>query len=95
MEQWTTGAAMEATGTRPIAFPFEPEIIGRAPRVVVGKWSDAGAVVKKLADVGLQASADQVARILDACQREGVVRHRPLRDEEFVTLAVAGGARPL
>jgi homocitrate synthase NifV len=95
MEQWTTGAAMEATGTRPIAFPFEPEIIGRAPRVVVGKWSDAGAVVKKLADVGLQASADQVARILDACQREGVARHRPLRDEEFVTLAVAGGARPL
>ena len=39
--------------------------------------------------------ADQVARILDACQREGVARHRPLRDEDFVTLAVAGGARPL
>ena len=95
MEQWTTGAAMEAAGTRPIAFPFEPEIIGRAPRVVVGKWSDAGAVAKKLADFGLGASADQVAVILDACQRAGVARHRPLHDDEFVALAVAGGATPL
>ena len=95
MEQWTTGAAMEKAGARPIAFPFEPEIIGRAPRVVVGKWSDAGAVAKKLPELGLSASAEQIANILVECQRAGIAHHRPLRDHEIVTIALAGGAKSI
>jgi isopropylmalate/homocitrate/citramalate synthase len=94
-EQWTTGAAMERAGARAVVFPFEPEIVGRVPRVVVGKWSDAGAVGKKLGDFGLTASAEQVAAILQACQRAGVARHRPLQDDEFIALAMAGGATAL
>jgi hypothetical protein len=36
--------------SRPFAFPFESELIGRSPGVVIGKWSNVGAVAKKLTD---------------------------------------------
>jgi isopropylmalate/homocitrate/citramalate synthase len=94
VEQWKTGAAMEAAGARPVVFPFEPELVGRTPRVVVGKWSDVGAVAKKLTDLGLTASADDLARILVGCQRAGIAHHRPLNDDEFLAIALAGGATP-
>ncbi len=92
VEQWGTAAAMEAAGVRPYAFAFEPEIVARKPRVVVGKWSDLGAVAKKLTDFGLSASAQQVQRILVECQRAGIAHHRPLNDDEFLAIAAAGGA---
>jgi isopropylmalate/homocitrate/citramalate synthase len=93
-EQWKTAAAMEAAGVRPFAFAFEPEVVGRTPRVVVGKWSDTGAVAKKLTDYGLTASAEQIGRILVECQRAGIAHHRPLTDDEFLAIAKAGGAAP-
>ena len=92
VEQWKTGAAMEAGGARPVVFPFEPEIAGRTPRVVVGKWSDVGAVAKKLTEYGLTASPEQIGRILVGCQRAGIAHHRPLNDDEFLAIALAGGA---
>jgi 2-isopropylmalate synthase len=91
-EQWGTAAALEAAGERPYAFAFEPEVVARKPRVVVGKWSDVGVVVKKLTDFGLTASAEQAQGILVECQRAGIARHRPLSDDEFVAIAKAGGA---
>lgn len=92
VEQWKTGAAMEAGGARPVAFPFEPEIVGRTPRVVVGKWSDVGAVAKKLTEYGLTASPEQIGQILVGCQRAGIAHRRPLNDDEFLAIALAGGA---
>jgi isopropylmalate/homocitrate/citramalate synthase len=92
MEQWKTGAAMEAGGARPVVFPFEPEVVGRSPRVVVGKWSDVGAVAKKLTEYGLTASPEQLNQILVGCQRAGIAHHRPLNDDEFLAIALAGGA---
>ncbi|MEW6755514.1 MAG: hypothetical protein AB1505_31730, partial [Candidatus Latescibacterota bacterium] len=93
-EQWGATAALEAGGARPHAFPFEPEVIGRTPQVVIGKWSDPGAVAHKLAQYGLAAAPDVLARILLACQQIGVAHHRPLGDDEFLALARAEGARP-
>lgn len=93
VEQWGTGAAMEAAGARPVVFPFEPEVVGRSPRVVVGKWSDLGAVARKLTEYGLTASPEQMGRILVSCQRAGIAHHRPLTDDEFVAIATAGGAQ--
>jgi isopropylmalate/homocitrate/citramalate synthase len=92
MEQWKTGAAMEAGGARPVVFPFEPEVVGRTPRIVVGKWSDVGAVARKLASYGLTASPEQIAQILVGSQRAGIAHHRPLNDDEFLAIALAGGA---
>lgn len=92
VEQWGTAGAMERAGARRVAFPFEPEVVGRTPRVVVGKWSDLGAVAKKLTDYGLTATPEQCREILVACQRAGIARHRPLGDDEFLAIAAAGGA---
>ena len=32
---------MEAAAARPLAFAFEPEVVGRTPRVAVGKLNPA------------------------------------------------------
>ena len=94
VEQWKTASAMEAAGVRPFAFPFEPEVVGRSPRVVVGKWSDLGAVAKKLTESGLTASPEEMGRILVECQRAGIAHHRPLTDDEVLAIARAQGAVP-
>ncbi len=92
VEQWGTGSVMEAAGTRPVVFPFEPEVVGRSPRIVVGKWSDLGAVAKKLTEYGLTASPEHMSRILVSCQRAGIAHHRPLTDDEFLVIATSDGA---
>ena len=91
-EQWRAIAAFEAAGERRQGFPFEPEVVGRSPELVLGKWSDSGAVVQKLADYGLTATSEQVGRILKRCQRAGTARHRPLADNEFLVIAEEEGA---
>jgi isopropylmalate/homocitrate/citramalate synthase len=91
-EQWGATAALTAGGARPYAFPFEPEVIGRSPQLVIGKWSDQGAVIQKLADYGMSATPEQLDRILIRSQRAGAARHRPLQDEEFLTIAREEGA---
>ncbi len=86
-EQWGAMAAFEAGGARPFAFPFEPEVVGRVPELVIGKWSDTGAVLQKLAAYGLTAEPETVGRILLRCQRMGAALHRPLTDAEFLQIA--------
>ena len=93
-EQWGATAALTAGGTRQYAFPFEPEIIGRSPQLVIGKWSDVGAVVQKLAEYGMHATPEQLEHILLRSQRAGVTRHRPLKDHEFLKIASDAGAVP-
>ena len=80
-------AALAAGGARPYAFPFEPEAIGRSPRLVIGKWSDAAAVAQKLAEYGLRAAPERVEEILLAAQRAGAAHRRPLTDGEFLAIA--------
>lgn len=93
-EQWGATAALTAGGARPYAFPYEPEVVGRSPRLVIGKWSDLGAVAQKLAEFGLGASAEQLQAILHRSQVAGVAHRRPLRDDEFLAIAREEGARP-
>jgi 2-isopropylmalate synthase len=92
VEQWGATTRLEAAGQRRSAFAFEPELVGRTPRVVVGKWSDVGAVEKKLADLGLTATADQLAQIHHRCMQAGLAEHRPLTDPELLAIARAEGA---
>ena len=91
-ERWSSARKLAAAGERPLSFAFEPEVVGRTPRVVVGKWSDAGAVEKKLTDLGLTATPEQLQQILVTCQQAGIAHHRPLTDDEILTFAIAGGA---
>ncbi len=94
VEQWGATARLEAAGQRRAAFAYEPELVGRSPRVVVGKWSDVGAVEKRLGDFGLGATAEGLAVLLRRCQEAGLAAGRPLTDIEFLTLARGGGATP-
>jgi isopropylmalate/homocitrate/citramalate synthase len=94
VEQWGATARLEAAGQRRAAFAYEPELVGRSPRVVVGKWSDVGAVEKRLGDFGLGATAEGLAVLLRRCQEAGLAAGRPLTDPEFLTLAHAAGAMP-
>lgn len=92
VEQWGATARLEAAGERRAAFAFEPELVGRTPEVVVGKWSDLGAVEKRLRDFGLGIAAGQLATLLRRCQEASLGAHRPLSDGEFLALARAAGA---
>jgi len=91
-EQWGATAALTAGGVRSYAFPFAPEVIGRVPELVIGKWSDTGAVLQKLADYGLKAAPDRVEQILTRSRRAGAAHHRPLTDAEFLAIAQDEGA---
>ncbi len=91
-EQWASAAALSEGGMRPYAFPFEPEVVGRTPEVLIGKWSDMGAVIQKLAEFGLRAEPDQLDRILVRSRRLGAAHHRPLSDSEFIAIAESEGA---
>lgn len=92
-EQWAPIAAFTEGGERRHAFPFEPEIIGRVAEVVIGKWSDVSAVVQKLTEYGLGASAEQATAILASCRRQGAAKRRALTDSEFLTIAEHLGAK--
>ena len=94
VEQWGATARLAAAGQRRAAFAYEPELVGRSPRVVVGKWSDLGAVEKRLGDFGLGTNAEGLAVLLRRCQEAGLAAGRPLRDSEFLTLAHEIGATP-
>ena len=91
-EQWRSIRAFEDAGERRQGFPFEPEVVGRSPELVIGKWSDTGTMVQKLADYNLAATPDQLARILKRSQRAGAARHRSLKDYEFLVIAEEEGA---
>jgi 2-isopropylmalate synthase len=93
VEQWGATSRLTAAGERRSAFAFEPELVGRKPEVVIGKWSDAAAVEKRLADLGLTATAEEIDVILHRSRQAGLAAHRPLTDSEFLTLALAAGAR--
>ena len=91
-EQWRAIASFTENDERRYGFPFEPEVVGRSPELVIGKWSDTGAVIQKLADYGLSAKPDQLGRILTRSQRYGAAHHRPLLDNEFLAIAESEGA---
>ncbi|RYE78675.1 MAG: hypothetical protein EOP19_21170, partial [Hyphomicrobiales bacterium] len=94
-EQWAMADRFTRAGERRYAFPFEPEVVGRVPELVVGKWSDKQAVIQKLAEYGLSASAEQIERIQHRSQRLGAAKGRPLHDDEFLAVADAIGVTEL
>jgi len=91
-EQWGALSDLERAGLRPGAFPYEPEMVGRTPSLVIGKWSDLAAVERRLADLGMGASAEQVQAIFRRAVTAALARRRPLTDAEFFEVASAEGA---
>jgi isopropylmalate/homocitrate/citramalate synthase len=91
-EQWGATAALEAAGLRSGAFPFEPELVGRKASYIIGKWSDLAAVERRLAELGMTATAEQAQAIFRRATTAALARRRPLTDGEFLEAAAAEGA---
>ena len=47
---------------------------------------------KTLTDLGLTATPDQLQQILVTCQQTGIAHHRPLKNDEVLSIALAAGA---
>lgn len=90
-EQWGPIGAFTAAGERRHAFAYAPELVGRKPELVIGKWSDKPAVTQKLVEYGLKTSPEKTERILIRSQRMGAAKGRPLHDDEFLAIAESEG----
>jgi isopropylmalate/homocitrate/citramalate synthase len=67
-------------------------MVGRTMSLVIGKWSDLAAVERKLAELGMGASSDQMQAIFRRAVTGALARRRPLTDAEFLDIASAEGA---
>jgi 2-isopropylmalate synthase len=71
---------------RPFApFICLPEMIGRKKgyNIVLGKMTGKTAVAKKLEELGLSATKEQIAEIVQAVKREGSMRKWSITDDIF------------
>jgi isopropylmalate/homocitrate/citramalate synthase len=77
---------------RPFApFICLPEMIGRKKgyRIVLGKMTGKTAVAKKLEELQLSATKEQIAEIVQAVKREASIRKWSIPDDVFETIARA------
>jgi isopropylmalate/homocitrate/citramalate synthase len=77
---------------RPFApFICLPEMIGRKKgyNIVLGKMTGKTAVAKKLEELGLSATKEQIAEIVQAVKREASIRKWSIPDDIFETIAQA------
>jgi len=77
---------------RPFApFICLPEMIGRRKgyNIVLGKMTGKTAVAKKLEELGLSATKEQIAEIVQAVKREGSIRKWSIPEDIFETIARA------
>ncbi len=75
---------------RPFApFICLPEMIGRKKgyNIVMGKMTGKTAVAKKLEELGLSATKEQIAEIVQAVKSEGSMRKWSITDDIFETIA--------
>lgn len=70
--------------------PFTPELIGRkGVDIVLGKMSGGTSVRKKLDDLGLTASKEQVAELVKQVKREASIRKWSIPDDIFESMVRA------
>ena len=75
---------------RPFApFICTPEMIGRKKgyNIIIGKMTGKTAVARKLEELGLSATKEQIADIVQAVKREAGIRKWSLPDDIFETIA--------
>ena len=79
-----------------LIFPYAPELVGREPSVWIGKVSNAASVEYKLQQMGLAATDEQIAEILEVAKDRAVREKRAVKDDEFRALVteIAGGGVP-
>jgi isopropylmalate/homocitrate/citramalate synthase len=66
--------------------PYPPELVGQTRRLVLGKLSGSHAVSSKLQEFGIEASTEDVKKILLKVKRKSEKRKSVLSDEEFLRI---------
>jgi isopropylmalate/homocitrate/citramalate synthase len=70
--------------------PFAPELIGRkGVNIVLGKMSGATSVRQKLEEMGLSATKEQIAELVERVKREASIRKWSIPDDVFEYMARA------
>ncbi|MEM0217647.1 MAG: homocitrate synthase family protein [Candidatus Nezhaarchaeales archaeon] len=85
-----SGIHQHAILENPICYePYPPEMVGQARRIVIGKLSGRHAIKAKLAELGIEATDEEVLKITDLVKSVSEERKSPLSDEEFMNLVRA------
>jgi isopropylmalate/homocitrate/citramalate synthase len=63
-----------------------PGFVGNKFYVAIGKKSGAHSIRWRLEDLGIEASDEQVDRILAEVKRDAIQKKRGLSDEEFLAI---------
>jgi len=68
--------------------PFLPSLIGRkgSVQIVLGKKSGKASIQDKLSTLGIEASEEEVLKILEKVKEKSIEKKGPLTDEEFVAI---------
>jgi len=69
--------------------PFEPAVVGRERKVIVGKHSGSTTLEIKLKEYDIAFPQNMVAQLLSSVQQESIYLKRSITDQEFVALAKA------
>jgi len=62
---------------------LNPEFVGQKSRIVLGKMSGSKSVIYKLKEIGVHATNEQIAKILQDIKEESIKKKRLISDEEF------------
>lgn len=63
--------------------PFDPGLIGKNRSLIIGKHSGSRSLSKKLKELSIECSSDEVSRILKLVQKKSTEKGRQLHDEEI------------
>ena len=79
------GLGMDMVRKQPrTVFPADPvKVLGRTPKVVLGKKSGILSIGMKLEEWGLTASEEQMREMVDRVKRLGTEKRRPVEDDEL------------
>jgi len=82
-----SGIHQHAVLENPICYePYPPEMVGQTRRIVIGKLSGKHAIKAKLAELGIEATEEEVSRIVDLVKSMSEERRSPLSDQEFMEI---------
>ena len=66
--------------------PFDPAIVGQQRSMAIGKHSGRSSVRKKLLELGLEGSSNDVERMLEQIREKSIQKGSDLSDDELVCL---------
>ncbi|MEM4576000.1 MAG: hypothetical protein QW701_00910 [Candidatus Nezhaarchaeales archaeon] len=82
-----SGIHQHAVLENPICYePYPPEMVGQMRRIVIGKLSGRHAVRAKLLELGINATDEEVSKIIELVKLVSEERRSPLTDEEFIEI---------